>query len=44
MNELKLLERLPARKTNIRMNFVINGVFSFPEEWKVADEANPNLF
>ncbi|CAD8056778.1 unnamed protein product [Paramecium primaurelia] len=44
MNELKLLERLPARKTNIKMNFVINGVFSFPEEWRVTDEANPNLF
>lgn len=44
MNEFKLLDRLPLRKTNIKMNMTINGVFSFPEEWKLTDESNPNLF
>lgn len=44
MNEFKLLDRLPVRRTNIKMNVAIHGVFSFPEEWKLTDESNPNLF
>ena len=44
MNEIKLVDRLPTRKTNIKVNISLNGVFSFPDEWRTTDEANPNLF
>jgi hypothetical protein len=44
MNEIKLVDRLPIRRTNIKMNIGVNGVFSFPDEWRTTDEANPNLF
>ena len=44
MNEIKLVDRLPIRRTNIKMNIAVNGVFSFPDEWRTTDEANPNLF
>lgn len=45
--DLKLLAFLdklvnPIGKVNFKLQ--IEGVFAFPEEWKVADDANPTIF
>lgn len=30
--------------TQLRVDVNVSGVFAFPEEWKVIDEANAGLF
>lgn len=44
MSDIKPMERLPPRKTNVKCTLQVQGVYAFPDEWRTTDEANPGLF
>ena len=41
---LSFLEKLVNPLDHITLQLQVNGIYCFPEEWKIADEANPTLF
>ena len=41
---LALLEKLTRPLDQCNVTLDVGGIFAFPEEWKVADDANPSLF
>lgn len=44
MTELKAMDRLPPKITNLKMTIQVHGVFAFPDEWRQTDEDNKNIF
>lgn len=44
MAEQKPIDRLLPRKTNLKLNISVSGVYAIPDEWRLTDEANPNIF
>lgn len=41
---LSLLEKINNPVEQLSFSVHVHGVYSFPEEWKTTDEANPSLF
>lgn len=41
---LSLLHKLSNPIQTLKVKFVVEGVFSIPEEWKGTEDANPGLF
>jgi tetratricopeptide (TPR) repeat protein len=41
---LALLEKMARPIERCAVNLEVQGIFALPDEWKVADDANPNLF
>ena len=41
---LSFLDKLVHPISRILYKFQINGVYAFPDEWKIADDANPTYF
>ena len=41
---LALLEKMARPIDRCTVNLDVQGIFALPDEWKAADDTNPNLF